>query len=93
MCFAVVFCCCVSTLACLIYAVNRKFCRVGQFDQLVYEIMELLDRYAGHLHLKRKRNDGKLSLAAKVPDLCIFVRDALFFKSQQKLGQASLMRP
>ena len=54
--------------------------------------MELLDQYARHLNLKRKRNEGEMSLAlnAKRPDLCILVRSALLFKGEDKTEEGQL---
>ncbi len=56
--------------------------------------MELLDRFTGHLKLKRKRDQGdSLTLITKCPDLCVLVRNALLFKGEEepeedKLDQA-----
>ncbi len=54
--------------------------------------MELLDRYTGHLKLKRKRNEGEVSLTlnAKLPDLCMLVRNALLFKGEDKTEEGKL---
>ncbi len=93
-CFAVDFvvCCGVSALPYLIHAVKRQCWHAGHFDQLVCETMELLDRYTGHLKLKRKRNEGEVSLTlnAKRPDLCMLVRNALLFKGEDKTEEGKL---
>ena len=55
--------------------------------------MEHLDRYTEHqLGLKRNRNVGEasLTLAAKRPDLCVLVRNALLFKGEDKTDDGSL---
>ena len=54
--------------------------------------MQLLDKYARHLNLKRKRNEGEVSsaLEAKRPDLCVLVRSALLFKGEDKLEEGQL---
>ena len=54
--------------------------------------MQLLDKYARHLNLKRKRNQGKLSLtlSAKRPDLCVLVRSALLFKGEDKSEEGQI---
>ncbi len=54
--------------------------------------MELLDQYAGHLNLKRKRNqsEASLTLIAKRPDLCVLVRNALLFKGKDKSEEGNL---
>ena len=55
-------------------------------------MLELLDQYAGRLNLKRKRNEGEVSLAlsAKRPDLCLLVRDALLYKGEDKTNEGNL---
>ena len=74
------------------HIVRRQCWHVGQFDQLVCDIMELLDQYARHLNLKRKRNEGGVSLTlnAKRPDLSILVRSALLFKGEDKTEERQL---
>ncbi len=74
------------------HTVRRQCWLVGQFDQLVCDIMELLDQYARHLNLKRKRNEGEVSLTlnAKRPDLCVLVRSALLFKGEDKTEEGQL---
>ena len=74
------------------HIVRRQCWHVGQFDQLVCDIMQLLDHYARRLHLKRKRNEGEVSLTlnAKRPDLCILVRSALLFKGEDKTEEGQL---
>lgn len=54
--------------------------------------MELLDKYAGQLNLKRKRTQGEasLTLVAKRPDLCVLVRNALLFKGEDKYEEGKL---
>ena len=52
-----------------------------------------MDRYTEHkLGLKRKRNvsEASLTLAAKRPDLCVLVRNALLFKGEDKTDEGSL---
>ena len=68
------------------YIVRRHGWHAGQFDQLVCVIMQLLDKYARHLNLKRKRNEGQVSLTpnAKRPDLCVLVRSALLLKGEDE---------
>ena len=53
---------------------------------------ELLDQYAARLNLKRKRNEGEVSLtlSAKRPDLCLLVRNALLFKGEDKTDEGNL---
>ena len=55
-------------------------------------MLELLDQYAGRLNLKRKRNEGEafLILSAKLPDLCLLVRDALLFKGEDMTDAGNL---
>ena len=74
------------------YIVRRHCWRAGQFDQLVCDIMQLLDKYARHLNLKRKRNEGEVSLTlnAKRPDLCVLVRSALLFKGEDKSEEGQI---
>ena len=71
---------------------NKEWQDAGQFDQLVCEIMELLDQCTGKLGMKRKRNQGEASLTmmAKRPDLCDFVRNALLFKGEDKYEEGKL---
>ena len=54
--------------------------------------MQLLDKYARHLNLKRKRNEGKVSstLNAKRPDLCVLVRSALLFTGEDKSEEGQI---
>ena len=54
--------------------------------------MELLDRHAGPLKLKRKQNTGKasLTLSAHCPDLCVLVRGALLCKGEDKSEEGKL---
>ena len=54
--------------------------------------MQLLDKYARHLNLKRKRNEGEASLMlnAKRPDLCVLVRSALLFKGEDKTEEGQI---
>lgn len=54
--------------------------------------MDLLDEYAQKLNLKRKRNEGEVSLtlSAKPPDLCVLVRSALLFKGEDKTEEGQL---
>ncbi len=53
--------------------------------------MELLDRHAGHLELKRARDQGNsLTLITKCPDLCILVRNALLFKGEEEHDEDKL---
>lgn len=77
----------------LSHALRQHCWYVGQFDQLVCETMELLDRHTGNkLGLKRKRNVGEASLTldAKRPSLCVLVRNALLFKGEDKTDEGSL---
>ncbi|KAL0039644.1 hypothetical protein WJX77_004261 [Trebouxia sp. C0004] len=64
------------------FSAGTEMVQAGHFDQLVCEMLELLDQYAGRLNLKRKRNEGKasLTLSEKCPDLCLLVRDALLLQ-------------
>ena len=84
--------CGMSALCCQIHAKDKRCWHAGHFDQLVCEMLELLDQYAGRLNLKRKRNEGKasLTLTAKRPDLCLLVRDALLFKGEDKTDESNL---
>ena len=74
------------------HMVRRHCWHVGQLDQLVCDIMDLLDEYAQKLHLKRKRNESEVSLmlSAKHPDLCVLVRSALLFKGEDKTKEGQL---
>ncbi|DBA81812.1 TPA: hypothetical protein ACH3X1_007537 [Trebouxia sp. C0004] len=74
------------------FPAGSEMVQAGQFDQLVCDIMELLDQYARQLNLKRKRNEGEVSLTlnAKRPDLCVLVRSALLFKGEDKTEEGQL---
>ena len=74
------------------HIVQRHCSHAGHFDQLVCEIMQLLDKYARHLNLKRKRNEGEASwtLNAKRPDLCVLVRSAVLFKGEDKTEEGQI---
>ena len=83
--------CGASALCCFIHTVKKLCWHVGPFDQLVCEIMELLDRYTGHLKLKRTRDQGNsLTLITKCPDLCILVRNALLFNGEEEREEDKL---